>query len=206
MVNDGLANDYADLPPAQRKIKFNKAISSLQDQLNQLEKQKDGMLKMKETSEKFGGDLATIQSQIEENEREAEKIKPILAQYQGYLAAAIDSEVSRKSSRPSSTISPTPAAPPPPDATDTTNVAEDLPPPPPPLPTQQSGEFVDEFDEEELDRCSVLYDFSGSNDGELTAFAGEELILITDDDGSGWSRVARGEDEGYIPSSYIVKI
>ena len=219
MVNEaGIANDYADLPPAQRKIKFNKAIATLQEQLNQTEKQKDGLVKMKETSEKFGGDLSSIQSQIDELERELERVKPILMQFQCYLAAAIDSEVTRKtSSRPSSTISPTPApggdappAPPPPPATgggDNTgnDDAVDLPPPPPPLPTQQSGEFVDEFDDDDVTTVHVLYDFSGNNEGELTVSFGEELTLVEEDD-SGWSRVARGDDEGYIPSSYINKM
>lgn len=208
LSNDGIANDYADLPPAQRKIKFNKAISALQDQLNQLEKQNAGMVKLMENNAKFGGDTNTIQDQIDANQKEIDKVKPLLHQYQCYLAAAMEGDAARKnSSRPNSdgtgtAVVPVPAVP----QNETVDDSE-LPPPPPPPPPPPSDESyppADEFDDEM--RCSVLYDFSGTNEGELSVYAGEELILIDDDDGSGWTRVTRGDEEGYIPSAYLEKI
>ena len=39
----------------------------------------------------------------------------------------------------------------------------------------------------------------------MTVYAGEELVITEDDDG-GWTRVLRGDEEGYIPTSYIQKI
>ena len=46
----------------------------------------------------------------------------------------------------------------------------------------------------------------GNNEGELTVYSGEELIVIEEDDGSGWTRVMRGQEEGYIPTSYVQNI
>ncbi len=46
---------------------------------------------------------------------------------------------------------------------------------------------------------------AGSSDGELTVSAGEELIVV-EDDGSGWTLVARGSEEGYVPTSYLEKL
>ena len=45
----------------------------------------------------------------------------------------------------------------------------------------------------------------GRSDGELTVSAGEELVII-EDDGSGWTLVARGAEEGYVPTSYVEKL
>lgn len=194
LSNENIANDYADLPPAQRKIKFNKAINSLQEQQGQLEKAKAGMLKIKETSEKFGGDIESIKGQIEANEKEMERVKSLLHQYQCYLAAAIEGDNARRNSRPISTEVQSHQVP------ATAPVDNNIPLPPPSPPIQ---EFDD--DDDEL-RCSVLYDFSGSNDGEMTVYAGEELVVVDEDDGSGWTRVVRGEDEGYIPTSYVQRL
>ena len=51
---------------------------------------------------------------------------------------------------------------------------------------------------------SVQYDFAGISENELCVHAGERVVLIGEDDGSGWSRVARGNDDGYIPTSYLI--
>lgn len=186
--NETIANDYSDLPPAQRKKKFNKTIASLEDQANQLEKQRAGMLKIADTSKQFGGDMASIQGQIDANEKDAERVRSLLHQYKCYLEA-MDGDSGRKSSRPTSNA--------------------DFPPPPIEKPdglqAPQSPEYPnDEFDDEL--RCSVLYDFSGNNEGEMSVYAGEELAIVEDDDGSGWTRVLRGDEEGYIPTSYVQKI
>lgn len=47
--------------------------------------------------------------------------------------------------------------------------------------------------------------FLGRSEGELTVSAGEELVIV-EDDGSGWTLVARGAEEGYVPTSYVEKL
>ena len=46
--------------------------------------------------------------------------------------------------------------------------------------------------------------FVATNDGEVAMAAGEELIVLEmDNDGSGWTKVLRGDSEGYVPTAYI---
>ena len=204
---NNIANDYSHLPPAQRKKKFNKAIAGLEEQLAQIEKAKSGAVKMREDSEKFGGNIQDIENQIDSYEKEMERIKPLLHQYQCYLAATIDAETARKDSRSSSVASPPRNSFEPVVISDVTS-GQELPSTPAPTrpmrtPTPTSHDFSDEFHEA---HCKVLYDFSGSNEGELSVSMGEELVVLDEDDGSGWTRVTRDGDhveEGFIPTTYL---
>ena len=46
--------------------------------------------------------------------------------------------------------------------------------------------------------------YAGTNEGEITVSAGEELIVLEKDmDDTGWTQVLRGDDEGYVPTAYI---
>ncbi|XP_066916625.1 formin-binding protein 1-like [Clytia hemisphaerica] len=208
IIDPNIADTFSELPIAQREKKYNQKIHELTEQIAHEEKSMAALMKMKDTTASFGGDGNTMQDQFNASDKEIKRLKNLLSQYQAYLDALKDS----RNPRPVSTIStastndfpPPPVAkqpelqqhqnvPPPPSA-------EQAPPPPPPLPAQ--GEFQDEFDDI---KCSVLYDFGGSNEGEMTVFAGEELVITEDDDG-GWTRVIRGDEEGYIPTSYIQKI
>lgn len=204
------ANDFSDQPPEQRRKQFHKKIKELEEQVNQLTKSRDGMVKISETCEKFGGDLQTIQSQLDANAKAIDKVNLLLHQYRCYLAVIEESatpvppaSMSGSSSMQSisSNISndvPDVLPPPKNDSIPTVEVTVGLPgppvPPPPPL--------QDEFDEP---KCSVLYDFEGRSEGELTVSAGEELVIV-EDDGSGWTLVARGAEEGYVPTSYVEKL
>lgn len=49
---------------------------------------------------------------------------------------------------------------------------------------------------------SHLLPLTGNSEGELTVSAGEELVIV-EDDGGGWTLVARGAEEGYVPTSYV---
>lgn len=55
-------------------------------------------------------------------------------------------------------------------------------------------------------RLKYFLDFSSpaTNEGELSVNEGEELVVLEQDlDNSGWTKVLKDEDEGYVPSSYI---
>ena len=43
---------------------------------------------------------------------------------------------------------------------------------------------------------------SGQNEDELSVNANEEVVII-EDLGDGWLKVRKGEDEGYVPQSYV---
>eukprot|EP00112_Aurelia_sp_Birch-Aquarium-sp1_P011318 Seg238.9 transcript_id=Seg238.9/GoldUCD/mRNA.D3Y31 product="Formin-binding protein 1-like" protein_id=Seg238.9/GoldUCD/D3Y31 len=206
---DDIADDFSNLPPEQRRKKFHKKIREYEDQVAQLTKARDGMVKMSETCEQFGGDIQTIRSQLDANAKEIDKVGSLLHQYKCYLAVMENlspppapASMSNSSSMQSigdtnSNDSAPPPAPPPPQ----NDIAVPVPPPPsavsgPPVPPPPP---VDEFDEP---KCTVLYDFQGNSEGELTVSAGEELVIV-EDDGGGWTLVARGAEEGYVPTSYV---
>jgi len=192
ITNENIANDYSDLPPAQRRKKFIKTIAVYDEQINQTEKAIAGMMKIADTSKQFGGDMASIKGQIEANEKEANRLKEMKHQYECYLAAMDISDTKRPVSQVDA------AGPPPPVARQ-----------PELLDQQQEVPLSPEYPPGEFDedlRCTVIYDFTGHNEGEMSIYSGEELVLVEEDDGSGWSRVMRGDEEGYIPTSYIQRI
>ena len=51
----------------------------------------------------------------------------------------------------------------------------------------------------------VILPIPGNSEGELTVSAGEELVIV-EDDGGGWTLVARGTEEGYVPTTYVEKL
>lgn len=66
---------------------------------------------------------------------------------------------------------------------------------------------ADPADHEEPDTptgnyCTVMYDFPGTNDGELAVTARERLTVI-ENDGSGWVLCDKVGVQGYVPDSYI---
>jgi hypothetical protein len=53
--------------------------------------------------------------------------------------------------------------------------------------------------------ATALYDYipNSSDIDELDMVAGDELFVIVEDDGSGWTKVSRSGSEGLVPTSYI---
>eukprot|EP00730_Choanoeca_flexa_P017225 TRINITY_DN8265_c0_g1_i1.p1 TRINITY_DN8265_c0_g1~~TRINITY_DN8265_c0_g1_i1.p1 ORF type:complete len:356 (+),score=54.28 TRINITY_DN8265_c0_g1_i1:422-1489(+) len=71
------------------------------------------------------------------------------------------------------------------------------PPPPPPKPKPAAAGPP---------QVRMLYDFAGTNDGELPSSA-NEMVFLMQDDGSGWALVAKSDGtQGYIPSSYYQRV
>lgn len=49
-----------------------------------------------------------------------------------------------------------------------------------------------------------LLSFPGASEGTIAMQEGEELAVVEEDKGDGWTRVRRSNgDEGYIPTSYV---
>ncbi|EDV27971.1 uncharacterized protein TRIADDRAFT_53065 [Trichoplax adhaerens] len=52
--------------------------------------------------------------------------------------------------------------------------------------------------------CKALYDFDGTSSGELTVFEGTQMFVLEEDTGqTGWTKVQINEDIGYVPTAYI---
>uniref|UniRef100_A0A8C6XH27 Thyroid hormone receptor interactor 10 n=1 Tax=Naja naja TaxID=35670 RepID=A0A8C6XH27_NAJNA len=69
-------------------------------------------------------------------------------------------------------------------------------------------EFDEDFEEElasPIGTCVAMYQFEGSSEGTISIQEGEELNLMEEDKGDGWTRVRRRSKggEGYVPTSYL---
>ena len=63
---------------------------------------------------------------------------------------------------------------------------------------------VKERDIQQLSWTCLTVLFLATNEGELSVSEGEELVVLEQDfDNSGWTKVLKDEDEGYVPSAYI---
>ncbi|XP_065200451.1 formin-binding protein 1-like isoform X3 [Planococcus citri] len=68
-----------------------------------------------------------------------------------------------------------------------------------------AGDFPEYYDAPELGTCRALYPFEATSEGSIPMYDGEELLIIELDQGDGWTRVRRRNDneEGFVPTSYI---
>ncbi|ERE72815.1 cdc42-interacting protein 4 isoform 1 [Cricetulus griseus] len=67
-------------------------------------------------------------------------------------------------------------------------------------------EFDEDFEEpaSPIGQCVAIYHFEGSSEGTISMSEGEDLSLMEEDKGDGWTRVRRKQGgEGYVPTSYL---
>ncbi|XP_046845264.1 formin-binding protein 1-like [Xenia sp. Carnegie-2017] len=201
--NVGDGNDFQSLNPGEKLRVCKKKIEELSLSSNTLLAERQALEKMLGVySENTAlGDPKSIASQLEDNAKALDKSNEELYKYQCYLAILEKTEQPVKQPTYSGQNVPAPPShhssngePAPPPA--------NIPDPPPYHGTNEvdhaDGEFEDDI------RCYVLYDFQGTNEGEITVSAGEELIVLEQDiDSTGWTQVLKGEEEGYVPTAYI---
>ncbi|XP_033096351.1 formin-binding protein 1-like, partial [Anneissia japonica] len=66
--------------------------------------------------------------------------------------------------------------------------------------TFEDDEFIDET---VLCTCLALYSFEATEGSSLSLHADETYDVMEYDSGDGWTRVRKGNEEGYVPTSYI---
>ena len=52
-------------------------------------------------------------------------------------------------------------------------------------------------------QARALYDYTAAGSDETTIVAGDQLSVIEEDDGSGWTMVNGPQGQGLVPTSYI---
>lgn len=198
--------------PGQKIRTSKKKVSQLEAQVAQLKNSREGMEKMVDVYRQNPslGDPNTIEQQLAENAKELDALSDDLYKYQCYLAALENKEAPPAPEKYSKA---TKAQPPPGPVTSNTDgtappPAPTPPPPPgmlvPPVEEPVDDEWGEDEEYENEEQCKVLYDFQGSNDGELTINEGDVLVIVEHDlDGSGWTKVMKNDEEGFVPSSYI---
>lgn len=215
--------DFSNLPPNQQKQKLQGKIDEIQSRIDQEVKQKEALLKMRDvyTANSSLGDPNSVNKQLETIGRRIDSLRLELNTYQEYKNKA-EGKIStpQNQTKGSPTRSSTGTI----DA-HTPSIGGSSPrngspvkdheePPSSPLsPLEHGDSFLeddDEFDDDAdvsdhpVGTCSALYEFESEDPNLLNMREGEQLDIIEEDSGDGWTRVRRSDKtEGYVPTSYI---
>uniref|UniRef100_A0A8C4HDK9 Thyroid hormone receptor interactor 10a n=1 Tax=Dicentrarchus labrax TaxID=13489 RepID=A0A8C4HDK9_DICLA len=197
-----VTEDFAHLPPEQRRKRLQQKLEEICKELQKEVDQSEALGKMKDVYEKNPqmGDPASLASQISQTSQNIERLRGELNKYETWLAEAGGrGDTLRYKSH-----------------TFNNNGAHDVHSPDgahsdesTPDPSQAIyAEFDDDFEDEELTapigKCTAMYNFPGASEGTISMQEGEVLAVVEEDKGDGWTRVRRNNgDEGYIPTSYV---
>ncbi|GAB6021977.1 hypothetical protein CHUAL_006138 [Chamberlinius hualienensis] len=225
-----IKDDYSDLPPNQRKKKLQHKIDAISAQIQQETATRDGLMKMKVVYEQNSalGDPQSIEGQLVKTGYKLDSLRQELHKYQAYMSEATnsmtppnaqkkqhrnsisDDSLSRSASD-SSMSNPINNN----SRLSTHKVST--------LPAQTTAptaepEYMNDDDDEEanggdfedadsllvLGTCKALYGFDAQSEGSIPMRDGEIFQVIELDQGDGWTRVRRdNQEEGFVPTSYI---
>ncbi|XP_044850467.1 cdc42-interacting protein 4 isoform X1 [Mauremys mutica] len=207
-----ITEDFSHLPPEQRRKKLQQKIEERNRELQKEIDQRDALNKMKDVYQKTPqmGDPASLEPKISETLSNIEKLRLEIQKYESWLAEA---ESRMLSNRPDNTLRYSRHLDPTttlnnngshekgsPDATHSDDSQDALNQP-------IYTEFDEDFEEDlasPIGTCVAMYQFEGSSEGTISMTEGEELSLMEEDKGDGWTRVRRSKGgEGYVPTSYL---
>ncbi|XP_068192245.1 cdc42-interacting protein 4 homolog isoform X6 [Antennarius striatus] len=196
-----VTEDFTHLPPEQRRKRLQQKLEEICKELQKEVDQSEALEKMKDVYEKNPqmGDPASLASQISQTSQNIERLRGDVKKYETWLSEA-GGRGETPHYRPHTfnngaqeTQSP-----------DGAHSDESTPD------SSQAiyAEFDDDFEDEEvaapIGKCTAMYNFPGASEGTISMQEGEELAVIEEDKGDGWTRVRRSNgDEGYIPTSYV---
>ncbi|KAJ8264174.1 hypothetical protein GJAV_G00146040 [Gymnothorax javanicus] len=191
------SEDFAHLPPEQRRKKLQEKMEEICKELNKEMDQSQALEKMKDVYEKNPqmGDPTSLEPQISQTAVNLEKLRGEMQKYKSWLREAggqaespygsTNNNLNKKDSVDGLRS--------PGNSDSSQNIYT---------------EFDDDFEEEELlspiGQCTALYNFEGSSEGTIPMQVGESFMVVEEDKGDGWTRVQSPTgDEGYIPTSYV---
>uniref|UniRef100_A0A3Q2NP73 Thyroid hormone receptor interactor 10a n=1 Tax=Fundulus heteroclitus TaxID=8078 RepID=A0A3Q2NP73_FUNHE len=197
-----VTEDFGHLPPEQRRKRLQQKLEEISKELQKEADQSEALGKMKDVYEKNPqmGDPASLATQISQTSQNIERLKGELNKYETWLSeAGVRGETLRyrahaiNNNGAHEVLSP-----------DGAHSDESTPD------SSQAiyAEFDDDFEDEEpvtpIGKCTAMYNFPGASEGTIAMEEGEELAVVEEDKGDGWTRVRRHNgDEGYIPTSYV---
>ncbi|CAH6779496.1 cdc42-interacting protein 4 isoform X4 [Phodopus roborovskii] len=211
-----VTEDFSHLPPEQQRKRLQQQLEEKNRELQKEEDQREALKKMKDVYEKTPqmGDPASLEPRIAETLGNIERLKLEVQKYEAWLAEAESRVLSNRGdslsrhSRP-----PDPPATAPPDSSSSSNSgsqdnkeSSEEPPSEEGQDTPIYTEFDEDFEEpaSPIGQCVAIYHFEGSSEGTISMSEGEDLSLMEEDKGDGWTRVRRKQGgEGYVPTSYL---
>ncbi|XP_036169574.1 cdc42-interacting protein 4 isoform X2 [Myotis myotis] len=211
-----VTEDFSHLLPELQRKRLQQQLEEHNRELQKEIDQREALKKMKDVYEKTPqmGDPTSLEPQIAETLNNIERLKLEVQKYEAWLAEAESRVLSnRGDSLNRHTRPPDPPASAPPDSSSSSNSgsqenkesSEE-----PPLEEGQDTPIYTEFDEDfeesasPIGHCVAIYHFEGSSEGTISMAEGEDLSLMEEDKGDGWTRVRRKQGgEGYVPTSYL---
>uniref|UniRef100_A0A3B5BHF6 Cdc42-interacting protein 4 homolog n=1 Tax=Stegastes partitus TaxID=144197 RepID=A0A3B5BHF6_9TELE len=196
-----VTEDFAHLPPEQRRKRLQQKLEEICKELQKEVDQSEALGKMKDVYEKNPqmGDPASLASQINQTSQNIERLR---AEQNKYEVILTSTEFCFENTGLLLTLYRKPMCfLPSPDGAHSDESTPD--------PSQAIyAEFDDDFEDEELaapiGKCTAMYNFPGASEGTISMQEGEVLAVVEEDKGDGWTRVRRNNgDEGYIPTSYV---
>ncbi|XP_038627790.1 cdc42-interacting protein 4 isoform X2 [Tachyglossus aculeatus] len=213
-----VTEDFSHLPPEQRRKKLQQQIEERNRELQKEIDQREALNKMKDVYQKSPqmGDPNSLEPKISETLGNIERLRLEVQKYESWLAEAESRVLGNRgdSLRHSRPLEP-PSVPVPMADPDNNNGSQDKDSPEaPPSDDGQDTlnqpiytEFDEDFEEDPaspIGHCIAVYQFEGSSEGTISMTEGEELSLMEEDKGDGWTRVRRKQGgEGYVPTSYL---
>uniref|UniRef100_A0A3Q2NP69 Thyroid hormone receptor interactor 10a n=1 Tax=Fundulus heteroclitus TaxID=8078 RepID=A0A3Q2NP69_FUNHE len=201
-----VTEDFGHLPPEQRRKRLQQKLEEISKELQKEADQSEALGKMKDVYEKNPqmGDPASLATQISQTSQNIERLKGELNKYEVILCSVFFYSIRggfKSKLNPSAAkiyiLFPLCS----PDGAHSDESTPD---------SSQAiyAEFDDDFEDEEpvtpIGKCTAMYNFPGASEGTIAMEEGEELAVVEEDKGDGWTRVRRHNgDEGYIPTSYV---
>ncbi|KAM9245313.1 cdc42-interacting protein 4 isoform 2-T2 [Dugong dugon] len=207
-----VTEDFSHLPPEQQRKRLQQQLEERSRELQKEVDQREALKKMKDVYEKTPqmGDPASLEPQIMETLSNIERLKLEVQKYEAWLAEAESRVLSnRGDSLSRHTRPPDPPASAPPDDSNHSSQDKESSEEPPSEEGQDTPiytEFDEDFEEpaSPIGHCVAIYHFEGSSEGTISMAEGEDLSLMEEDKGDGWTRVRRKQGgEGYVPTSYL---
>ncbi|XP_010599333.2 cdc42-interacting protein 4 isoform X3 [Loxodonta africana] len=208
-----VTEDFSHLPPEQQRKRLQQQLEERNRELQKEVDQREALKKMKDVYEKTPqmGDPASLEPQITETLSNIERLKLEVQKYETWLAEAESRVLSNRGDSLSRHTQPPdpPASAPPEDSNHNSQDKEgsEERPSEEGQDTPIYTEFDEDFEEEPacpIGHCVAIYHFEGSSEGTISMAEGEDLSLMEEDKGDGWTRVRRKQGgEGYVPTSYL---
>ncbi|XP_008835117.1 cdc42-interacting protein 4 isoform X1 [Nannospalax galili] len=208
--------DFSHLPPEQQRKRLQQQLEDRNRELQKEVDQREALKKMKDVYEKTPqmGDPASLEPRITETLSNIERLKLEVRKYEAWLAEAESRVLSnRGDSLSRHAHPPDPPTTAPPDSSSSSNSGSQDNKESSEEPPSEEGQDVPiytEFDEDfeepasPIGQCVAIYQFEGSSEGTISMSEGEDLSLMEEDKGDGWTRVRRKQGgEGYVPTSYL---
>ncbi|XP_041369269.1 formin-binding protein 1-like isoform X2 [Gigantopelta aegis] len=200
---DNQNEDFSDLPPNQRRRKLQSKIDNIKRDMAKEQAEREGMLKMRDVyaSNTALGDPSSLDKKIEENAQKIDTLRHELQKFESFLVECDGKH--RRHSASDDSLS---------QSVSEGSVHQQDPEQKPPINTSNmyqavEGDFTDgdEFDNYSvIGTCRALYPFDGSSEGSILMNENEEMYVLEQDQGDGWTRVRRDDgSEGFVPTSYV---